>query len=247
MQRTITPEIMDQPDVAREDLAESLRFIRWVNRNLGGHASLLGHLKRWSRKWPRDRTITLLDIATGSADLPIAAQRWAQRAGFDLRITAIDAHETTLDLARRHVAEELGSDDPGHSGIELIQADALKLTDRFDVDAFDYVHAGLFLHHLQEIEIFTMLRMMDRLARAGIIWNDLIRSRIALVGIHLLTLGQPEIVKHDARVSVRAGFTRREVKEIRKRLGLEYCRYRANFLTQRFTLAGENQGSWVLV
>ncbi|MEC9373740.1 MAG: methyltransferase, partial [Planctomycetota bacterium] len=98
--RRLTPELMDDPGVDRAALAESLEYIRWVNRRMGGHAALLRHLKRWSARWPRDRAVTLLDMATGSADAAVAARRWGLDAGFDLRVTGIDLHETTLELAR---------------------------------------------------------------------------------------------------------------------------------------------------
>jgi hypothetical protein len=234
------PEKMDDPDVPRRDLATALRFIRFINRRLGGERALLQHLRAWSCRWPKDRPVTLLDVATGSADLPIAAVRWARRAGFDLRVTGIDVHATTLELAREHLAR---NEDVAGS-IHIEQVDALRLMDRFASRSFDYVHAGLFLHHLGDVESLTMLSIMDKLARAGIVWNDLSRSRLALAATHLITLPTPSIVRHDAVVSVRAGFDRAEVEAMAKRLDLSYARYRLDFGAQRFTLAGEKPGAW---
>lgn len=236
MRRRLTPERMDDPAIPRDELAESLRFIRIVNRRLGGVRAVLHHLNRWSRRWPRDRPVTFLDIGTGSADIPLAARRWATARGFDLRITAVDLHPTTLELAREHIA--------GVDGIELRRADALTLADQFPPESFDYVHAGMFLHHLPDIEVMTALRIMDRLARAGIIWNDLIRSRLGVAAIRLLSLGAPPGVRHDARVSVEAGFTPRDVRDFARRLDLHYTRVRWNLFTHRFTLAGEKRAVW---
>lgn len=227
---------MDQPGVDPDQLAKALGFIRWVNRSLGGVSALIGHLRRWSPAWPVDRPVTLLDIGTGSADLPLAARDWARARGFELRVTGVDLHATTLAHARAHIGDA--------AGIELVEADALALADRFDPGAFDYVHAGMFLHHLKEIQILTVLRIMDRLARRGIVWNDLVRSRAAWLAVQGLTLGQPGLVRHDARVSVEAGFTRREVLEYARRVDLGYCAYRAGFWTQRFTLAGQRPDAW---
>src|SRR6185369_6131668 len=100
MQRTLTSELMDDPDVPRQELGRALWYIRAVNRRLGGVKALLSHLKAWSVRWPKDVPITLLDVATGSADLPLAAWRWAKGAGFDLRVTAIDKHGETLEFAK---------------------------------------------------------------------------------------------------------------------------------------------------
>ena len=244
MRRLLTPELMDDPGVSRTDLDLSLRYIRAVNRRLGGVSALRRHLAAWSADWPRDRPITLLDIATGSADLPIAAVRWARRKGFDLRVTGIDLHPTTLELAREHIARCDTSDLRLAASIDLRQQNALRLMDHVPPGSFDYVHAGLFLHHLPEIEVLTVLRIMDRIARAGIIWNDLVRSPIGYAAIHVLTLGTPRIVRHDATVSVRAGFTRREAIDLATRAGLAHPRYRWSLLTHRFTVTSTRRGAW---
>jgi hypothetical protein len=234
MARQLTHELMDDPDVPKEHLARALGYIRSVNRNIGGVSALLGHLKRWSVNWPRDRPITLLDVATGSADLPLAARRWAEKAGFDLRVTGIDKHALTLEFAREHVQ--------GADGIMLQHGDALQLDRDFDAGSFDYVHAGLFLHHLSDDHVAQVLRSMDRIARRGIIWNDLVRDWVASAAIWTLTIGKPRIVRHDARVSVRAGFTRQEALELGQRAGVQYAAYSWETLTRRFTLAGEKPG-----
>lgn len=232
---------MDDPAVDRTQLDHALGFIRGINKRLGGVKALIENLERWSPDWPKDRPVSLLDIGTGSADLPLEARRWAQTRGFDLRITGLDLHATTLELARDHIASEPELAE----GIELVLGDARRLTETFDPGSFDYVHAGMFLHHLKkEVQILTVLRMMDRIARRGIIWNDLIRSRRGAVVINLLTLGRDEIIRHDARVSVAAGFTKSEVLDFANRVDLDYCQYRWSLLANRFTLAGQRPDAW---
>ena len=231
---------MDDPAVDRDQLDGALRFIRGVNKRLGGVSSLIRHLEPWSRRWPTDRPVTMLDIGTGSADLPLEAVRWARGRGFDLRVTGIDLHATTLELAQDHVDAE-----PELAGaITLQQADALALDETFADGSFDYVHAGLFLHHLSDIQIMLVLRLMDRIAAHGIVWNDLVRSTVGRAFIHAVTVGKPDIIRHDARVSVEAGFTRSEVLDYAKRLDLTYCTYSWNLFTHRFTLAGERGRAW---
>lgn len=231
MRRVVTPELMDDPGVDRAALDHSLRYIRGVNRLLGGRAALLRALDRW-RDPLRAGGLRLLDVATGSADLPLAVLEWARRHGIDARVVAIDTHATTLDLAREHVAQHPGAADR----IELVLADAFDLPDRFSAGSFDVVHAGLFIHHLPELRALTMLRIMDRLSRQGLVWNDLARTRIGYAAIHAMTLGQPRIIRHDARVSVRAGFTRAEALEMTRRVGWFQPEYRWNLFTHRFTV-----------
>ena len=238
--RRLTPELMDDPAVDRSDLDAALGYIRTVNRRLGGVSAFISHLDRWSHRWPKDRTVRILDVGTGSADLPLEAVRWAEKRGLDVHVTGVDLHATTLELAQLHIDQEPSL----ASRITLECVDAMTLSDRFEPSAFDYVHAGLFLHHLREIQILTVLSMMDRLASRGIIWNDLVRSRVGRAAIHLMTVNKPDMIKHDARVSVEAGFTRSEVMNYARRVDLNYCTYQWNLFTHRFTLAGERPDAW---
>lgn len=239
MPRVMTPELMDEPDADRAELARSLAFIRRVNARLGGTAALVSSLRRWSRRWPRDRPVTLVDLGTGSADIPAAAVAWARGAGFDLRVTAVDAHPVTLALAREHV-ERAGAAD----AVDLVECDARDLVDRFGVDRFDYAHAGMFLHHFDDVEVLTLLRSMERVSRAGLVWNDLLRSGWSWLGVRALTVGAAPMVRHDARVSVDKGFTASEVRGIAQRLGLGWARCATSPLLGRFTLAGERRAAW---
>ena len=73
------PEWMDAPDADPAELRRSLLFIRRVNRLFGYTRSTLGHLKRFSRRWKPGERVRILDVATGSADVPRAILRWADR------------------------------------------------------------------------------------------------------------------------------------------------------------------------
>jgi len=232
---------MDDPAVDRDQLDRSLRFIRAINRRLGGTAAVLGHLRRWSAGWPAGEVIRIIDLGTGSADIPLAIVRWARAGGMRVHVTAIDAHPTTLDLAREYLRQALGPGDP--EDIELVRADALSLMDHFEPGAFDYAHAGMFLHHLDDIEVMTVLRVMDRLTTRGVIWNDLLRGTVEAVAVRLLTLAGPAMVRHDARVSVAAGFTRREVLDLAGRVGLPHIEYRRH-LFGRFTVVSTKSLAW---
>lgn len=225
--RTLTPEFMDDPNADRAELAQSLRFIRMVNARLGGRAAALWHFKRWAGDWPSNAAIRILDIGTGSADIPLAIAKWAERNHHRVQITAVDLHPLTVSLAREFIG--------ARNDIQIVQADALKLMDHFQSGEFDYAHAGMFLHHLPDIDVMTVLRIMDRLTKRGLIWNDLVRGWPGRVGVQLLTLGTPKMVRHDGVVSVHAAFTRAEAIELAQRAGLGKIQYRKHLL-HRFTL-----------
>ena len=226
--RIVTPEWMDRDNVPLDELQRSLAFIRRVNRYLCGTRAVISHLRKFSLRWPPGRPITILDVATGSGDIPLAIARWARRARHDVRVTALDRHALTLELAARHVR--------GEPQVTLVRADALEPP--FAPGTFDYVVSSLFLHHLSDERVVDALEMMRRLARRGVIWNDLLRHRRAGWWCRLLTAASTPIVKHDAVASIRAGFLRHEVESLRDRLRLGHLRFHRH-VGHRFTLAGE--------
>lgn len=220
-------EWMDEDSVDPQELRRSLRFICRVNAMLGYTRGVLHHLEQFSRHWQPGQRIDLIDLATGSADIPRAILAWADRRGFDVRIVAVDRHPITLQDASEQ------THDPR---IRLVQADVFALP--FSDQSFDYAMTAMFLHHLEEEQIVRVLRTMDRLARRGIIAADLLRHRRAVAWIKLLTLFSNPMVRHDAVVSVRQSLSRGEVLALRERAGVVYARYHRHF-AHRFVLAGE--------
>lgn len=227
--RTVSREAMDELAADRAELSASLHYLRWVNRRLGGIGAAIWGLRRVAPQWPADRPLRVLDVGAGSADIPLAMAQWAANHGRRIEITAIDRHPVTVELAREFVGRR---DD-----IAVIQADALRLTELFEPGDFDVAHAGLFLHHLHDVQVMTVLRMMDRLATRGVIWNDLVRGWAGRLGVRIVTLGPrvPGMVKHDAIASVAAGFTKREALDLASRAGLRAVTFRHR-LFHRFTL-----------
>jgi SAM-dependent methyltransferase len=222
-------EWMDDPSASPGELARSLAYIRRVNALLGYTRATVGHLERFSRRWKPGETVRILDVATGSADIPRAVLRWSRRRGFDVRIVAVDLHHTTLKLARQ------GSEPRLH----FVQADALRLP--FADGSFDYAMTAMFLHHLGDGAAGAVLREMDRVARRGIVAADILRHRRAYAWITLLTLLAGPMVRHDARASVAQAFTKPEVLALRDRAGVAYATYHRHF-AHRFVLAGERSG-----
>jgi ubiquinone/menaquinone biosynthesis C-methylase UbiE len=197
---------MDQPNLDRAELAENLRDIRRVNRLLGGTTVVLRHLHRILERGPAIVPITLLDLATGSADIPVAVSRWAKRHGLAMTITASDSSEQMLELAREQIA--------GHPKITLARYDAraVPLPDK----CVDIVLCSLSLHHFASQDAMQVLREMDRLARKGFIVNDLRRSRLgyiaAWIAARLTTRNR--LTRNDAPLSVRRAYTPSELEDL---------------------------------
>jgi ubiquinone/menaquinone biosynthesis C-methylase UbiE len=221
---------MDQPAVDPAALRDSLAYIRRINTLLGYNRSTLRHLSRFSRNWPRDRPVTVLDVATGSGDLPRAVARWARRRGFDVRVVGVDLHETTLREAAALTPHDR------FPAVRFLRANALRLP--FGDGSFDYAVSSLFLHHLDDDAAVAVVREMARVARRGLVVADGLRHRRAYAWITLFTLLSSPMVKHDGRTSVRQAFTRAEAMRLRQRAGIDFTRYYRHF-AHRFALAGE--------
>ena len=220
-------EWMDAPDADPVLVHKSLAYIRRINSLLGYTRATLSHLKRFSAGWRPGETIRILDVATGSADIPRAMLRWARARGFDVRVIGVDLHPTIA-------AEAQGAqDDPR---LRIVRADALALP--FADRSIDYVVTNMFLHHLDDDAVVRVLKEMARVATRGILAADLIRNTRAYRWISLFTLTANPMVRHDARVSVAQAFTKPEVMNLRDRAGINFASYHRHF-GHRFVLAGQ--------
>ena len=225
--RTRRPERMDAPEATDAEIGASLRFLGRLNRFLGGVGPVVDRLEAWTRDLPADRPIAVLDLGTGDAALPRAIARWARATGRRVRIVALEPHPTTLAHARR-----ASGDWPE---IRLVRADARRPP--FAARSFDFAVASLLLHHLSDLELLKVLAAMGRIAPRGVVWSDLLRGPVPRLATWLGTRLAPPVVRHDARVSVEAGFSPEEVAAIRDRLGWRRFRFRRHW-GYRFTLAG---------
>lgn len=229
-------ELMDDPAVGPGELASALKFIRGVNRHLGGTAAVMGYLREWLPREMKagERPIRILDVATGSADIPEAIALLARQREIHVEMVGLDLHPATLELARQWTEPVIKRCAP-HASLELVMGDALALP--FADGSMDYVLCSMFLHHLSSEDALRAVREMRRVARRGIVINDLLRSRWAYAAIWALTMFASRIDKHDARVSVKKGWRAEEIKAWPGVLGAEELAYRGH-LFSRFTLAG---------
>lgn len=221
-------EYMDSPDVTRDDLLRELHYIRWVNRTLGGTRVVVNHLNRWAAAGHLPAgPITILDVATGSADIPEAILLWAKANGRRVHIIGLDLHPVTLNIAKEwtHGAENLS----------FVRADALRLP--LADNSVDIATCSMFLHHLDEVTALAVVREMLRVSRHGLIVNDLMRTRWARAAIYLLTLFSDPQSRHDARLSVTKGWTVRETLAWRDMLNAPWLACHVHPFA-RFTLAG---------
>lgn len=241
--RAESPEWIDSHEPSETDFAASFRDIARVNRFLGGTHTVMTSVAPLVRAMPAG-PVTLLDLATGSADIPRALVRAARSGRFGprpLRVTATDNHPKVLALAR-----ELSS---GYPEIRIETADAFALP--YDNGQFDLVLCSLAFHHFGPEGCVRVLREMERVSRVGFVVNDLLRDRTAcfLIGVLTRLVGANRLTRHDAPLSVRRAFTPAEYAQMARDAGIPSFEtrtmpfYRAVLVRSRLLGRGERDGS----
>lgn len=210
-------EHLDAPDCNgnSSDLVTNLADIRDVNYWLGGSASIIRAVAPFCNYLSGvapERAITLLDVGTGSADIPLALTRWAQGQGFVLHVCATDVLLDVLWEAQRYTQHSIPP-------IPLVCLHALQLP--YADAAFDVVMCAQTLHHFDPPEAVALLGELARVARFGVVVGDLRRSRLAYVGARLLACVQRSpMSRHDGPLSVLRAYTPSEVTDMAHRAGL---------------------------
>lgn len=202
--RSKDAELLDADNYDPDELAENFRDIRRVNHLLGGTSVVLRHLPDLFQSIPANQPTTILDLATGVGDIPIAIVQWAKRHDRQIHIVASDSSNDILQLAEKETAV--------HPEISLARYDAraVPLPDR----EFDIVLCSLALHHFAPDDARQVLREMRRLARVGVVVNDLYRSRagyIAAWAAARLTT-RNRLTRNDAPLSVLRAYTPDELR-----------------------------------
>jgi SAM-dependent methyltransferase len=223
------PERLDGPLDDPAVLAGNLRDLRRINRILGGVSLSRRAIDALTEGADE---VSVLDVGTGGADIPVALLADARRRGKRLRVVAADSRPEVLAAA--HLARPRLADVPG---LSLEVFDGLSIPHANG--AFDVAHASLLVHHLGPDEATSLLREMSRVSRLGVVINDCTRGPGYWLGAwlmgHVLTLNP--YTRHDAPLSVRRGYTTAEMRELLAGAGLRPVAEFASFLRDRYAIA----------
>lgn len=210
--RRSLPELLDLPPgyYTYDELCGALTDLTLVNTYLGNGRAVLKHLAAMAAGSDAEG-FTVLDVATGSADIPITIAKWARRAGIRVAITAVDHNELSINIARQRSEQ--------YPEITLAVADALDLP--FANNSFDYVLCSKTVHHFTDETVVDMIREVLRVARRGYVIIDLRRSWIAYVLIVILTrlLTRNRITRADGPLSVLRSYVPGELAALASRSG----------------------------
>jgi ubiquinone/menaquinone biosynthesis C-methylase UbiE len=195
--------MMDRPGADPEVLEDDLRNLRIINRHFGGLRALRKAVLPMAERVNTDEKITILDLATGSGDQPVALVRAFRQIGGRLHITAVDRNEVMLATARKHAA--------GMKEITFERHDIMNLP--YDNGSFDIVTCSLAIHHFSRENGVKLLREMNRISKIGFVVNDLSRGHIAALTAWIytrLTTTNP-MTRYDSVISVLRAFTKDEL------------------------------------
>jgi ubiquinone/menaquinone biosynthesis C-methylase UbiE len=225
------PEMIDNPDADAELLRGELKSIRTINRLFGGYASIRRGMELLLADIKKEE-ISILDLGTGSADLPMYLLELGLRLNRRFRITAVDNHPRVLEVARERTS--------GHPEISIETGNLMSLN--YPPGAIDVVICSLTLHHFSREDAIKIICSMNRFSRIGYLVNDLNRSRIAAWTTkgytHLITRNRMTLT--DSYLSVLRGFTLSEIRDMAREAGLQNIEiYPQPFF--RFLLVGRHQ------
>ncbi|TWT65285.1 methyltransferase domain-containing protein [Allorhodopirellula solitaria] len=200
--RSRVDERMDAPDLPDDQHRAALAGLRRLNRLSGISGTLFRRLARIAANLPANRPLRVLDVASGSGDLPIDWLRRASRRKLPLAVTALDRSELAMQTA---------ADAAQAAGVQLGTVVRDCVRDGLP-SGFDVVTSSLFMHHLDPHEVSRLIQEMWRVSDRAIVICDLERSRtnLALIAAASRLVTRSDVVHFDASASVHAAYTRDE-------------------------------------
>ena len=219
------PELMDRPQPVSAELESDLHNLRQLNRFFGSYSLVRRFLRKWIQP---SATLRVLDLATGSGDIPRLIADFSRQIGVSAQIDAVDQQAATVEIALKLSG--------GYPEIVFRQTDVFEWG---EPRAYDIVLCSLALHHFTEEDAVRLLRHCRELTRQFVLISDLRRGLFATIGVYLLTaiLFRDPMTRYDGRVSAARAFSFRELHALAQRAGWK------NFHHRRFRFA--RQAIWL--
>jgi 2-polyprenyl-3-methyl-5-hydroxy-6-metoxy-1,4-benzoquinol methylase len=238
MKRSFDPavlEMMDRPQPVSDELERDLKRIRQLNRWFGSYRLLLNFIRRWIKSAKADSSdgepsarTRIVDLATGSGDIPRLIVDYARQIGTRVEIDALDRQPATLEIAKK-LSTEYGE-------ISYCEANILEWNPS---EPYDIVLCTLALHHFSDEDAVRLLRRCQELSRKFVLVSDLRRGFLLKAGVYLLTalIFREPMTRYDARLSAARAFSFSEMQTLARHAGWK------NFGHKRFRFA--RQAIWL--
>ncbi len=204
-------EFLDQPDCDPLLATESYRFMEGINGYWGGIRVVRSFIAAELRQRCDIAPLRILDIGSGSCDIPLAMSQWARARSIPLHFTCLEMADPAAQIARRKLAQ---ANDPF---VHLLQEDAFT---HEPAEPYDCAVASMCFHHFSNDQILQLLERLRGFVTHRVLINDLRRSPWASLGAGLLLFGTGAMsgVRHDALLSIRRGFRIDELKSVLQQL-----------------------------
>ncbi len=218
--RVLVPELMDDPTLDPTEHARALDGLRRINAWTRNAALAWRAIRDVAQAQP-DRPLRVLDVATGSADIPIGLLRHAEAQRITLHIDACDVSPTALEVAAANCARSAAT-------VHLFRHDVLE--DEI-LRPYDVVMCSQFLHHFNDDDVTEILVKMAAAATRRVVVVDLVRSRLNWLQVWFATrlLSRSQVVHFDGPQSIRAALTPGELQALAAPCGFRSLRLRSHW------------------
>jgi SAM-dependent methyltransferase len=200
--RAIQPEYLDSKDCDPQLAYSSYRFMKWVNRFGGGAKAVMNYLTREISRNGDSRTIRILDIGSGTCDIPLAILKWARKRPQKIEFTCLETNETALKIAAENIKR---------SGFDAIELKDESIFEFNCMEHFDYAIGSMFFHHFHNEQILNLIEKLRSYVLRSILINDLRRNLMSYACCRILAFSFSKGLKHDVLLSIRKGFKSEEL------------------------------------
>lgn len=209
------PELMDDPALDPVEHRRALAGLARINAVSGSAKLLWPAIRQLARA--ANRPLRVLDIATGSSDVPAALHRLAVQEKLLIEFVGCDISPVAIEVASQ-----------SNSPVQVFSLDVLR--DPLP-SGFDVLTCSLFLHHLDEPDVVAVLQKMREANPRLILVNDLERSRFNFLTVWVASrlFSRSRIVHVDGPLSIEGAFTVPEMRSLAEQAGLTGATVRTTF------------------
>jgi len=200
MNRFVQPELLDVLPPEDPRAVRSRRDLHWINWWMRNHAIMAQALRENLSSAPQ--RITELGAGDGNFQLRLAKKLRHWR----------DVNVRLLDQQNNFSPETLASFTALGWLAETVVVDATRWTPPADRNAV--IVANLFLHHFEDSQLSGLLQKISQNTNLFVAIEPHRFAAPALVGQLLWFIGCNRVTRHDAVVSIRAGFCGQEISAL---------------------------------
>lgn len=192
-------EILDGSDIPEADRAHAMADLARSNALFGGTRAALRPVRAIIPTLPRE--FVVVDVGTGTGDIPRQMRLEAERAGRQITAIGLDQSESVARSARQRVDA-------------VVVGDALGIPLR--TGSADVVICSQVLHHFLDDDARRLVAELHRVARGWVVIADLRRSWLPFVGFWLAThvFRFSRVTRRDGLTSILRGFTPDELAHL---------------------------------